>query len=115
MTRQPHDCVLAGDRLECLHSSQPRPPLYGFRAGGSGNITGKSELWTNNLGADVPTPTTDGKYIYVLVDTVSSIAWKLQQESRVPGKRIEHGTYSSSPLWLMASSIASMRRAQPLS
>ena len=32
-----------------------------IRAGGSGNITGKSELWNNNLGADVPTPTTDGK------------------------------------------------------
>ena len=36
-------------------------PFIGFRGGGSGNITGKNELWTNNLGADVPTPTTDGK------------------------------------------------------
>ena len=44
-------------------------PFIAFRAGGSGNITGKNELWTNNLGADVPTPTTDGKYIYVLGDS----------------------------------------------
>jgi outer membrane protein assembly factor BamB len=43
-------------------------PFIGFRGGGSGNITGKNELWTNNLGADVPTPTTDGKHIYVLGD-----------------------------------------------
>ena len=35
-------------------------PFIAFRAGGSGDITGKSELWTNNLGSDVPTPTTDG-------------------------------------------------------
>ena len=43
-------------------------PFIAFKAGGSGNITGKNEIWTNNLGADVPTPTTDGKYIYVLND-----------------------------------------------
>jgi hypothetical protein len=29
-------------------------PLIAFRAGGEGNITGKRELWSNNLGADVP-------------------------------------------------------------
>jgi hypothetical protein len=74
-------------------------PFIGFRAGGSGNITGKSELWKNNLGADVPTPTTDGKYIYVLVDNgilncVESATGKVVYQ----GQRIEHGTYSSSPL-----------------
>jgi outer membrane protein assembly factor BamB len=74
-------------------------PFIGFRAGGSGNITGKSELWTNNLGADVPTPTTDGKYIYVLndigiINCLDAITGKPVYE----GKRIENGTYSSSPL-----------------
>jgi hypothetical protein len=74
-------------------------PFVGFRAGGSGNITGKSELWTNNLGADVPTPTTDGKYIYVLVD--NGIMNCLDAETgqvAYQGKRIESGTYSASPL-----------------
>jgi outer membrane protein assembly factor BamB len=74
-------------------------PFIGFRAGGSGNITGKSELWKNNLGADVPTPTTDGKYIYVLVDNgilncVEAATGKVVYQ----GQRIERGTYSSSPL-----------------
>jgi outer membrane protein assembly factor BamB len=74
-------------------------PFIGFRAGGSGNITGKNELWTNNLGADVPTPTTDGKYIYVLKDNGSlncleAVTGKPIYESQ----RIELGTYSSSPL-----------------
>ena len=74
-------------------------PFIGFRAGGSGDITGKSELWTNNLGADVPTPTTDGKYIYVLGD--NGIMNCLEAESGkvvYQGQRIERGTYSSSPL-----------------
>ena len=74
-------------------------PFIAFRAGGSGDITGKSELWKNNLGADVPTPTTDGKYIYVLNDI--GILHCLEAETGKPvyeGKRIENGTYSSSPL-----------------
>jgi outer membrane protein assembly factor BamB len=74
-------------------------PFIAFRAGGSGNITGKSELWKNNLGADVPTPTTDGKYIYVLRDNgtlncLEAVTGKVVYE----GQRIEPGTYSSSPL-----------------
>jgi outer membrane protein assembly factor BamB len=74
-------------------------PFIGFRAGGAGNITGKGELWTNNLGADVPTPTTDGKYIYVLVD--NGILNCIEAETGkvvYQGQRIENGTYSSSPL-----------------
>jgi outer membrane protein assembly factor BamB len=74
-------------------------PFIGFRAGGSGNITGKNELWTNNLGSDVPTPTTDGKYIYVLRDNgalncLEALTGKVIYE----GQRIELGTYSASPL-----------------
>lgn len=74
-------------------------PFIAFRAGGSGNITGKRELWTNNLGADVPTPTTDGKHIYVLGD--NGILHCLEAETGkviYQGQRIESGTYSSSPL-----------------
>ena len=74
-------------------------PFIGFRAGGSGDITGKSELWTNNLAADVPTPTTDGVHIYVLKDNgtftcLEAITGKVIYESQ----RIEAGTYSASPL-----------------
>jgi outer membrane protein assembly factor BamB len=74
-------------------------PFIGFRAGGSGVITGQNELWTNNLGADVPTPTTDGKYIYVLNDI--GIFHCLEPETGktvYQGQRIEPGAYSASPL-----------------
>jgi len=74
-------------------------PFIGFRAGGTGDITGKNELWTNNLGSDVPTPTTDGTYIYVLRDNgtmncLEALTGKIIYEKQ----RIETGTYSSSPL-----------------
>jgi outer membrane protein assembly factor BamB len=74
-------------------------PFIAFRAGGSGNITGKNELWKNDLGADVPTPATDGKYIYVLRDNgalncLEAATGKVVYE----GQRVELGTYSSSPL-----------------
>jgi outer membrane protein assembly factor BamB len=74
-------------------------PFLAFRAGGSGNITGKRELWTNNLGADVPTPTTDGKYLYVLGDNgVMNCIEALTGTVAYQGKRIENGTYSASPM-----------------
>jgi outer membrane protein assembly factor BamB len=74
-------------------------PFLAFRAGGSGDITGKRELWTNNLGADVPTPTTDGRYIYVLGDNgVVNCIEALTGTVVYQGKRIENGTYSASPL-----------------
>lgn len=73
-------------------------PFIGFRAGGEGDISG-NRLWTNNLGSDVPTPTTDGKYLYVLKDNgivhcIEAVTGKVMYESQ----RIELGTYSSSPL-----------------
>lgn len=74
-------------------------PFIGFRAGGTGNVTGKNELWNNNLGADVPTPTTDGKYIYVLGDNGIMHCLEASTGKVVyQGRRIENGTYSASPL-----------------
>lgn len=74
-------------------------PYVAFRAGGTGDITGKNELWTNNLGPDVPTPASDGEYIYVLNDKgilqcLEGATGKVVYE----GQRIELGTYSASPL-----------------
>jgi len=67
-------------------------PFVAFRAGGN-------EIWTNNLGADVPTATTDGKYLYMLKDNgtlsrVEALTGKVTYEAQ----RLELGTYSASPL-----------------
>jgi outer membrane protein assembly factor BamB len=74
-------------------------PFVAFRAGGQGDITGKNEIWTNNLGADVPTAATDGKYLYMLKDNgtlsaVEALSGKVMYEAQ----RLELGTYSASPL-----------------
>ncbi|MEX2302236.1 MAG: PQQ-binding-like beta-propeller repeat protein [Bryobacterales bacterium] len=74
-------------------------PFIGFKAGGSGTITGQRELWTNELGSDVPTPTTDGKYIYVLNDRGFLNCLEPETGKVVyEGQRLELGTYSASPL-----------------
>ena len=74
-------------------------PFIAFRPRGEGNITGKSELWTNDLGADVPTPTTDGTYVYVLNDRGIVNCLEVKTGKVVyQGQRIELGTYSASPL-----------------
>jgi outer membrane protein assembly factor BamB len=74
-------------------------PFIAFQAGGSGDITGSRELWKNDLGSDVPTPTTDGQYVYVLNDRgfLNCLDAKTG-EPVYQGQRIELGTYSSSPL-----------------
>lgn len=89
--------VVLGNKV-FITSTRGRP-FVAFEAGGHGNITGKSELWTNNLGSDVPTPTTDGELIYVLNDKGFLNALDAQSGEPVyQGQRIELGTYSSSPL-----------------
>ncbi len=74
-------------------------PFIGFRAGGSGDITSSNVLWVNNLGADVPTPTTDGKLIYVVNDRGFLNCLEAATGNVIyQGRRIEPGTYSASPL-----------------
>ena len=48
-------------------------PLIVFRAGGRGDITTSHKVWSTDQGPDVPTPATDGKYIYILNDR--GIVW----------------------------------------
>lgn len=89
--------IVIGDKV--FTTSTRGRPFIAFRAGGTGDITGKRELWTNNLGSDVPTPTTDGKYIYVLNDKGFLNCLEAETGKVVyEGQRIELGTYSSSPL-----------------
>jgi len=97
MNRTIASSLVIGD-LVFTPSTRGRP-FIAFRAGGTGTITGKNEVWTNNLGADVPTPATDGKYIYVLVDNGVMNCLEAETGKVVyQGQRLELGTYSASPL-----------------
>lgn len=73
-------------------------PFIAFRAGGSGDISKTNVVWQNNLGSDVPTPTTDGKRIYVLGDKGIVVALDAKSGKMIwDRQRIEPGIYSSSP------------------
>lgn len=74
-------------------------PFVGVKGGGKGLVTESHIAWTNKLGCDVPTPVSDGKYLYVLNDGGLMSCYDpatgkaFYERQRIPG-----GTYDSSPL-----------------
>ncbi len=74
-------------------------PFIAFKAGGEGWISDSAKIWENTLGADVPTPTTDGKRIFVVNDRgILNVLAAKTGELLIERLRLEPGTYSSSPL-----------------
>jgi outer membrane protein assembly factor BamB len=74
-------------------------PLQAYRAGGKGDITKTHLAWSTDFGPDVPTPVTDGTYIYLPNDR--GIVWCLDARTGKEiygGKRIKPAIYSSSPV-----------------
>jgi outer membrane protein assembly factor BamB len=74
-------------------------PFVGVKGGGKGLVTDTHIAWTNKYGCDVPTPVSDGKYLYVLNDQGLMSCYDpatgkaLYERQRLPG-----GVYDSSPL-----------------
>ena len=74
-------------------------PFIAFKAGGEGWISESAKLWENALGADVPTPATDGKRLFVVNDRgILNVLDAKTGELVTERLRLEPGTYSSSPL-----------------
>jgi outer membrane protein assembly factor BamB len=74
-------------------------PLIAFRAGGRGDITASHRVWSTDQGPDVPTPATDGKYVYILNDR--GIVWCRDAKTGAEiwgNQRVRPGTYSASPV-----------------
>jgi outer membrane protein assembly factor BamB len=84
------DVVFASSRVR---------PLLAVRAGGRGDVTTSHRLWSFDQGPDVPTPATDGKYLYVVND--KGIAWCLDTangKALYGPQRLKPATYSASPV-----------------
>ena len=64
--------VVHGDLI--IAPSRERPMLV-LKSGGRGDVTSSHLLWSFNNGPDVPTPVTDGTYVYVVNDR--GIMWCL--------------------------------------
>jgi outer membrane protein assembly factor BamB len=74
-------------------------PMLALKAGGRGDVTRSHLLWSSGNGPDVPTPVTDGTYLYVVNDR--GIMWCLDMKTgkEVYGRqRVRSGTYSGSPV-----------------
>ncbi|MBM3783617.1 MAG: pyrrolo-quinoline quinone [Acidobacteria bacterium] len=74
-------------------------PLSALRPGGKGDVSKSHLVWQNPNGPDVPSPVTDGKYLYVTNDR--GIIWCLDAKTGQEiygGKRIKPAIYSSSPV-----------------
>jgi outer membrane protein assembly factor BamB len=74
-------------------------PLLAFKAGGRGDISRSHLVWTVDQGPDVPTPVTDGKYIFILNDR--GILWCRDAKTGAEiwgSQRVKPGTYSASPV-----------------
>ncbi len=76
--------------------SRERPMLV-MRPGGRGDVAGSHIMWEFQNGPDVPTPVTDGTYVYVVNDR--GIMWCLDAKTgkEIYGKqRLKPSTYSGS-------------------
>ena len=88
--------VIAGDLI--IAPSRERP-LLALKAGGRGDVTKSALLWSFNSGPDVPTPVTDGVYVYVINDRgiMACLDAKTGHEYYTR-QRLRPGTYSASPV-----------------
>jgi outer membrane protein assembly factor BamB len=74
-------------------------PMLILKAGGRGNVTTSHKLWDFQNGPDVPTPVTDGTYLYVVNDRGIAYCLDLKTGKSVYGpERLTPGTYSASPV-----------------
>jgi outer membrane protein assembly factor BamB len=72
-------------------------PMLVLRPGGRGDVASSHVMWSFNNGPDVPTPVTDGTYVYVVNDR--GIMWCLDAKTgkEIYGKmRLRPSTYSGS-------------------
>jgi outer membrane protein assembly factor BamB len=73
--------------------------MLAVKAGGHGDIGGSHVLFRFMNGPDVPTPVTDGRYLYVVNDR--GIMWCLNAKSGAPiyeRQRLRPSTYTASPI-----------------
>jgi len=85
--------------LDAIYTPSRERPLLAFKAGGRGDVTKSHLLWSFNNGPDVPTPVTDGTYLYVVRDNGVLFCLDAKSGRVVYGpQRLRSATYSSSPV-----------------
>jgi outer membrane protein assembly factor BamB len=88
--------VVHGDMI---YAPSRERPMLALRAGGRGDVTKSHVLWSFNNGPDVPTPVTDGTYLYVVNDRGIMFCLDAKTGKEIYGRqRLKPATYSGSPV-----------------
>jgi outer membrane protein assembly factor BamB len=84
---------------EMIYAPTRERPLLALRAGGRGDITSSHRVFAFDSGPDVPTPVTDGQYLYVVRDNGVMFCIDAKTGKPIYGpERLRPGTYSGSPV-----------------
>jgi outer membrane protein assembly factor BamB len=84
---------------ELLIAPSRERPMLAIRPGGRGDVTKTHVRWSFDSGPDVPTPVTDGTYVYVIRDNGVMFCIDAKTGRTVYGpQRIKPATYSGSPV-----------------
>jgi outer membrane protein assembly factor BamB len=74
-------------------------PLLAVRTGGRGDVTQSHKVYSYDNGPDVPTPVSDGSYLYIVNDKGIVYCLEARTGREVYGaQRLKPGTYSASPV-----------------
>lgn len=74
-------------------------PMVAIKPGGAGDISTSHVVWSFHRGPDVPTPVSDGTYLYVVSETGIVYALDLKTGEAIYGpERLPNDFYSSSPV-----------------
>ena len=82
-----------------IYAPSRERPMLAVRSGGRGDVSQSHLLWKFMNGPDVPTPVTDGTYLYVINDR--GIMWCLDAKTGTPlyeRQRLRSSTYTASPV-----------------
>jgi outer membrane protein assembly factor BamB len=84
---------------DIVYAPSRERPLLALRAGGRGDITRSHVAFSFESGPDVPTPVTDGRYLYVVRDNGVMFCLDAKTGKRIYGpQRLRPATYSGSPV-----------------
>jgi outer membrane protein assembly factor BamB len=73
--------------------------MLALKPGGRGDVTATHRAWAFDRGPDVPTPVSDGKYVYIVDDRGVMHCLDAKTGTVIYGpQRLKSGTYSSSPV-----------------
>ena len=87
--------VVFGDMI---YAPTRERPMLALKAGGRGDVTKSHLVWSFDSGPDVPTPVTDGTYVYIVRDNGACSSRRKDRQTNLWSAAPRSATYSGSPV-----------------